>query len=129
MENGTILENRRYVIGAIILVIVIAYIWRLAALQLISSDYKTKADSNAYYRSVIFPSRGNIYDRNGESLVYNQTAFDIMVTTKEIRELDTLEFCRFIGITKDMFIQRMADIRDPSKNPGFSPVRPQLFVG
>ena len=129
MERGTILENRRFVIGGIILVIVVAYIWRLAALQLISSDYKTKADSNAYYRSVIFPSRGNIYDRNGESLVYNQTAFDIMVTTKEMSNLDTLEFCRFVGITKDMFIQRMADIRDPSKNPGFSPVRPQLFVG
>lgn len=129
MERGTILENRRFVIGGIILVVVIAYIWRLAALQLISSDYKTKADSNAYYRSVIFPSRGNIFDRNGESLVYNQTAFDIMVTTREMKNLDTLEFCKFIGITKDMFIQRMKDIKDPAKNPGFTAVRPQLFVG
>ena len=129
MEKGTILENRKYVIGGIIFVIVVVYIWRLASLQLISSDYQTKADSNAYYRSVIFPSRGNIYDRHGERLVYNQTAFDIMVTTREIKNLDTLEFCKSIGITRDMFDKRMEAIKDPKLNPGYTSVRPQLFVG
>ncbi len=129
MEKGTILENRKYVIGGIILVIVAVYVWRLAALQLFSTDYQTKADSNAYYRSVIFPSRGNIYDRNGERLVYNQTAFDIMVTTREMKNLDTLEFCKSIGITRDMFDKRMEAIKDPKLNPGYTSVRPQLFVG
>ena len=129
MERGTILENRKYVIGGIILVIVVAYIWRLASLQLISDEYQTKADSNAYYRSVIFPSRGNIYDRNGERLVYNQTAFDIMVTTREVKNLDTLEFCKSMGITRDMFDKRMEAIKDRNQNPGYSSVRPQLFVG
>lgn len=129
MEKGTILENRKFVIGGIILVVVAVYIWRLASLQLISSDYQTKADSNAYYRSVVFPSRGNIYDRRGERLVYNQTAFDIMVTTREIKNLDTLEFCKAIGITRDMFDKRMEAIKDRKLNPGYTSVRPQLFVG
>ena len=129
MEKGTILENRKFVIGGIILVVVAVYIWRLASLQLISSDYQTKADSNAYYRSVVFPSRGNIYDRRGERLVYNQTAFDIMVTTREIKNLDTLEFCKAIGITRDMFDKRMEAIKDRKLNPGYASVRPQLFVG
>ena len=70
MEKANILENRKYMIGGIILAIVAIYIFRLAQLQLISDEYKTKADSNAYYRSVIFPSRGNIYDRHGKLLVY-----------------------------------------------------------
>ena len=56
MEKANILENRKYMIGGIILAIVAIYIFRLAQLQLISDEYKTKADSNAYYRSVIFPS-------------------------------------------------------------------------
>ena len=51
MEQGQILDNRKYVIGGILLVIVVLYIIRLANLQLISDDYKAKADSNAYYRS------------------------------------------------------------------------------
>ena len=72
MEKANILENRKYMIGGIILAIVAIYIFRLAQLQLISDEYKTKADSNAYYRSVIFPSRGNIYDRHGKLLVYNR---------------------------------------------------------
>ena len=66
MDKGQIIENRKYVIGGIILAVIVLYIIRLANLQLISDEYKTKADSNAYYRSVIYPSRGNIYDRNGE---------------------------------------------------------------
>lgn len=138
MEKGTILENRRFVIGGIILVVIIAYVWRLAVLQLFSDEYQTKAEHNAYYRSVIYPSRGNIYDRNGERLVYNQTAFDVMVTMRDLREriigkdtikLDTAEFCKSMGITRTLFDKRMADIKDSKLNPGYTSVRPQLFVG
>jgi len=129
MDKGQIIENRKYVIGGIILAVVVLYVIRLANLQLISDEYKTKADSNAYYRSVIYPSRGNIYDRNGELLVYNQPAFDIMVTMKEVKNLDTLEFCKALGITKETFIQRMADIKNPQKNGGYSSYAPQMFVG
>ena len=129
MEKGQIIENRKYVLGGIILAVVVLYIIRLANLQLISEEYKTKADSNAYYRSVIYPSRGNIYDRNGELLVYNQPAFDIMVTMKEVKNLDTLEFCKALGLTKETFIQRMEDIKNPQKNGGYSSYSPQLFVG
>ena len=79
MEKANILENRKYMIGGIILAIVAIYIFRLAQLQLISDEYKTKADSNAYYRSVIFPSRGNIYDRKGELLAYNELAYSVTI--------------------------------------------------
>lgn len=129
MEKGTILDNRKYVIGGIILVIVVSYIIRLANLQLFSDEYKTKADSNAYYRNIIYPSRGNIYDRNGELLVYNQQAYDIMVTTRDIKNLDTLEFCKTLGISRETFEKRMADIKDRTINPGYSSYTAQLFVG
>ena len=41
--NSSILDNRKYVIGGIAFVIVVAYIIRLAFLQLFSSDYKASA--------------------------------------------------------------------------------------
>ena len=129
MEKNEILENRRYTIGMIILVIVVIYIWRLADLQLISDEYKTKADSNAYFRNIIYPSRGNVYDRKGKLLVYNQQAYDIMCTVNDMVQLDTLEFCENIGITKETFINRMEDIQDLSKNRSYSRYSRQLFAG
>ena len=42
------LENRRFVIGGVAVVIVVVYIIRLFTLQLMSDDYKRNADSNAF---------------------------------------------------------------------------------
>ena len=63
------LENRRFVIGGVAVAIVTVYIIRLFTLQLMSDDYKKNADSNAFLKKVEFPSRGAIYDRNGQLLV------------------------------------------------------------
>ena len=123
------LENRQYVIGGVAVFIVMVYIIRLFTLQIMSDDYKKNADSNAFLKKVEFPARGVISDRNGQLLVYNQSAYDIMVVMNEEKDrLDTLEFCRALGITKDFFIKRMAEIKDRSKNPGYSRFTQQLFM-
>lgn len=123
------LGYRRYVIGGIALVIVLSYIVRLALLQLgDEEDYRASADNNAFRNDVVFPSRGAIYDRNGKLLVYNQPAYDIMVTMREVKNLDTLDFCNTLGITRESFVERMETIRDRSKNPGYSSYTPQLFL-
>ena len=123
------LENRRFVIGGVAITIVVIYIIRLFTLQLLSDDYKKNADSNAFLKKIEFPSRGAITDRNGELLVYNQPAYDIMVIMNEERgRLDTMEFCRSLGIEKETFIRRMAEIKDRGKNPGYSPYTQQMFM-
>ncbi|MBP3837984.1 MAG: penicillin-binding protein 2 [Prevotella sp.] len=123
------LENRRFVIGGVAVVIVIIYIIRLFLLQIMSDDYRKSADSNAFLKRVEYPSRGVITDRNGNLLVYNQPAYDIMVVMNEVGgRLDTLDFCRSLGITKDFFVRRMNDIKDRSKNPGYSKFTQQLFM-
>ncbi|MBR1521771.1 MAG: penicillin-binding protein 2 [Bacteroidaceae bacterium] len=122
-------EYRKFVLGGIALVIVVSYIVRLAFLQLSDGEYKTRADNNAFFNNVIFPARGVIYDRNGELLVYNQPAYDIMVVMREIQNLDTLDFCHTLGITQAMFDQRMETIKDKNKNPGYSTYTQQLFMG
>lgn len=123
------LENRRYVIGGVAVAIVVVYIIRLFTLQLMSDDYKKNADSNAFLKKIEYPSRGIIKDRNGKLLVYNQPAYDIMVVMNEEKgRLDTMEFCQTLGITKEFFIKRMDEIKDRTKNPGYSRFTQQLFM-
>jgi len=123
------LENRKYVIGGVAILIVTVYILRLFSLQITSDDYKKSADSNAFLKKVDFPSRGVIRDRNGQLLVYNQPAYDIMVVMNEAKDhLDTLEFCQTLGISREEFDQRMATIKDKTKNPGYSRFTQQLFM-
>ena len=123
------LEKRRYVIAGVAIVIVVIYIIRLFTLQLLSDDYKKNADSNAFLKKIDYPSRGIITDRHGKLMVYNQPAYDIMVVMNEQKNrIDTLEFCEALGITKDFFKVRMAEIKDRNKNPGYSRFTQQLFM-
>ena len=78
-------EHRKFILGGAIIIILLVYICRLFVLQIASEEYKTAADSNAFYKKTIYPSRGLIYDRNGELLVYNQPAYDIMFVPREVK--------------------------------------------
>lgn len=122
------LEKRKFVIGGVVITIVLIYLIRLFTLQIMSDDYKKNADSNAFLNKVLFPARGAIYDRNGELLVYNQPAYDVMVVMKEVEELDTLDFCQTLNISKAYFLKRMLDIKNRNLNPGYSRYTEQLFM-
>lgn len=122
------LEQRKFVIGGAAIVIVLVFIVRLCFLQLMSQDYKARADSNAFLQRIKFPARGSITDRNGRLLVYNQPAYDIMVIMNEQIGVDTVELCRSLGITRQWYEQRMNELRDKRKNPGYSNHTQQLFM-
>ena len=127
MKNYT-LEKRKYVIAAAAIVIVLTYIVRLFYLQIMTDDYKRYADSNAFLNKVQYPSRGAIYDRNGKLLVFNQPAYDITFVPREVEALDTLDFCKALGITREQFDERMKDVRNRRKNPGYSKYTHQTFM-
>ncbi len=122
------LQNRRTVITVIFTAIVALYIIRLFSLQIIETKYKEGAESNAFLRKTIFPSRGLIYDRNDSLLVFNKPAYDIAFIPREIKNLDTVSFCRDLNITTDFFIQRMSEVKDRKKNTGYSRYTPQIFM-
>lgn len=123
------LEKRKYIIGGAVVCIVLVYMVRLFTLQILDGDYKKNADSNAFLNQIQYPSRGVIYDRNGKLLVYNQPSYDVMVVMREVENLDTLDFCRSLGIDKEYFIRRMGDIKNRALNPGYSRYTRQLFMG
>lgn len=112
------LENRRWVISALITVVVLVYIFRLFNLQIIETRYKQGAESNAFLRKTIFPPRGLIYDRNSKLLVYNKPAYDVALIMREIHDLDTLDFCKALNISKEFFDNRMLEIKDRKRTSG-----------
>jgi penicillin-binding protein 2 len=119
------LSYRKYVLGIAALIIVVIYVLRLFSLQLLSDDYRARADSNALMRRIQFPARGAITDRTGKLLVYNQPAYDIMVVMQEQDGVDTLGLCRSLGITREWYIKRMDEIRHTK---GYSPYTQQVFM-
>lgn len=121
-------EKRRYIITLIAVAIVLVYLGRLFGLQVLDGRYKDYADSNAFLKKAIYPSRGEIFDRNGRIVVYNRPAYDIMLIPRNVSELDTAAFCEAVGIDRETFDRRMVDMRDRRLNPGYSSYTPQKFI-
>ncbi|MDR1436610.1 MAG: penicillin-binding protein 2 [Candidatus Symbiothrix sp.] len=121
-------EKRRRRIILFIIAIFLIYTVQLFNLQVLNSDYKTWADSNAFLKKILFPSRGVLYDRNGKLLVYNQPAYDVMVVMRETTDFDTLSFCRAINISVEDFRKRLSAVKNRDINPGYSSYTPQTFL-
>ena len=121
-------DKRKYILGGTVLVTLIIYVIQLFNLQIVSDEYKSKADSNAFYKKTIYPARGLMYDRNGNLLVYNQPAYDITFVPREIKGIDTLELCRTLNITREEFDARMKRVSNKRHNPGYSYYTEQEFM-
>ncbi len=93
--------DRRYVFAVIITLVGLVYIARLFHIQVLDKSYEQFALSNAQSVRIIYPARGLIYDRNGEILVYNQAAYDLMITPRQLEPFDTTEICRILNITRE----------------------------
>lgn len=90
--------NRKYVIGVMIAGVALAIILRLFYLQVLDSSYKVTASNNVLRYITQYPSRGLIYDRNGELLVCNEAAYDLMVVPQQLKPFDTLEFGKILNM-------------------------------
>lgn len=75
----------------------------LFSIQVLDDSYKLSADNNVIKAVTLYPERGYIYDRNGELLVSNQRAYDLMVTPRQVKNLDTLKLCTLLDIEPEYF--------------------------
>lgn len=98
---------RKLLLPALIVLGALALIARLFYLQIIDEKLKLDAENNAIKIVYEYPERGYIYDRNGKLMVANQPSYDLNVIPKEIKNLDTLEFCKLLNITKAEFDQKL----------------------
>lgn len=113
---------RKVLLPTIIIIATIFIVIRLFYLQVIDESLKLKSDNNAIKLKYDYPERGYIYDRNGQLMVANQPSYDIMVIPKDIKKIDTLEFCKLLHITKEDFDKKIA------KAKVYSPRLPSVFL-
>jgi penicillin-binding protein 2 len=93
-------SKRKYLIIGLFSLVAVIITMRLFYIQVIDPSYKISAASNVLRRVINYPARGVIYDRNGKLLVFNQAAYDVLITPREMKAFDTLAFCRIVGVEK-----------------------------
>lgn len=128
MKSNLEQDKRRYTIVGIVCVVLFVYICQLFYLQVISTEYKDSADSNAFFNKTLYPSRGIISDREGRLMVFNQPTFDVVYIPKEVLPFDTIDFCNILSITREQFDKRIVDISNKQLNPGYSQYTLQTFA-
>jgi penicillin-binding protein 2 len=116
------LSRRRYIITGVLVLVVLIFIIRLFHLQVLSPVYKQSATDNVLRKIIQYPSRGLIYDRHKELLVYEKASYDLLVTPREVERFDTLLLCSLLEIEKEDLINRMKEAKD------YSNYKPSIIV-
>ena len=107
-------ENRPYIIGGFISVIIIIFIVRLFSIQVVDDSFKTSSENNVIRKETDHPRRGLIYDRNNELIVYNEAAYDLMITPNQASNIDTNLICSLLSIDTLALKKRLEKARSYS---------------
>ncbi len=110
---------RMRVLQAVVILIFATIIFRLFNLQVLSPDYKGLADGNVLRREVLYPPRGEVYDRNGEYLVQSRECYDLMVIYREINRssLDSVRLCQITGLSPARLTRALNNARSMPRAP------------
>ena len=104
-------QNRRSIVAAAVILIFAVMAFRLFQVQILKKEYRVTAENNALKYETIYPARGRILDRNGEVLVDNKLTYDIMVTPFDVKEFDTLAFCRIFDLDTGFVHEKFREYR------------------
>ena len=100
-------ENRTYIIGGFFVLVILIFIIRLFSIQVIDDSFKTSSENNVIRKQTDYPRRGLIYDRNNELVVYNEAAYDLMITPKQATYIDTSLICTLLEIDTISLIHKI----------------------
>ncbi|MGM0464065.1 MAG: penicillin-binding protein 2 [Bacteroidota bacterium] len=115
-------SSRKILFYSIIFIAALILLTKLFSLQVVNKNYSLSAENNVLRYVTQYPARGLIYDRNGDLLVYNQAAYDLMVIPGQLQEIDTTGLCTILGIEKESFNDRI------SKAAQYSRHAPSIFL-
>ncbi len=94
-------------------------------LQIVEQSYKLSASNNVLRYIPQYPARGLIYDRNGNLIVYNQAAYDLMVVKNQVKAFDTTELAKILEISYEQVKDGFTQIK---RVKGYSPYKPSVFL-
>ncbi len=122
--------TRRNIIALIFLLTSLALVIRLFYIQVVDSSYKLSAENNSKRIEILYPARGLIFDRNGELLVYNMPAYDLMIAPYELQPFDSAELCKILNITIDRLRTGIARSFNPRyrREPFVKQISPETYA-
>ena len=82
------------------------------------------AKNNAIKEVDVYPTRGLIYDRFGELIVFNEPIYDLMVTPRLAKNFDTAKLCELLNIQTADFYKKWDDMK---KQRSYSSRRHNVF--
>lgn len=123
--SNDIFKNRYNIIQGIIITFAVVFVLRLFYLQVIDRKYVSMARNNAVKELDVYPTRGYVYDRKGELIVYNEAIYDLMVIPRQAKGIDTVKLCELLGISKDDYVARMLALHTAK---GYSSYKPNVFI-
>ena len=100
-------------------VVALVLLGKLFVIQLVDDKYKENASNNSMVYDIIYPTRGVIYDRQGNILVGNKVAYDILVTPKEVQPFDTLMLADVLGVEPQFIRDKMAEYARNRRRIGY----------
>ncbi|MFT3740589.1 MAG: penicillin-binding protein 2 [Breznakibacter sp.] len=121
-------NNRPIVFIVIVVLVTIVFLVKLFHIQVQDPSYKFSADSNTQRIIVQYPARGLMYDRNGKLMVANQAVYDVMIVPREVTNLDSLDFCRSVGISIEELRALFSDLKKRIRAKKASAYKASPFV-
>ena len=103
-------------------VVVLVLLGKIFSLQILEGRYKEDADRNSTIYETIYPTRGVIYDRNGQILVGNKVAYDILVSPREVQPFDTVALATVLGVEPSFIRARLQEYGRRRSSIGFQSV-------
>ncbi len=101
--------QRARIARAIVVGIFIVLALRLFYIQIIDDRYKQMGENNYLRNVVVYPPRGEIYDRNGELLAQNRLCYDVSIVRKDMPKhgFDTTRVSELIGMSREALVSKL----------------------
>src|SRR5688500_16355460 len=103
-------EVRNEIIQMAFVAVGIIFLIKLFFIQVVDRRYEELANSNAILKEIDPPVRGLIRDRNGKLLVFNTPEFDLEIIRKEVKTLDSANFCEVYELTIPELRQKFMEL-------------------
>ena len=95
---------------------------RLLYLQVIDNRYKRESASNVMRYEMLYPPRGEVFDRNGQYIVQSKESYDLMAIPIDVEPFDTLKMATLIGVSREKLVKEF------KKAVRYSRRRPSVII-
>lgn len=105
-------------------------IGRLYMIQVLSTEYESRAKLYSRKTKTVVPPRGNMYNRYGQIYVSNRAMFDLLITYRELSIPDTTLLCQLLEMPVDSLRKTIATAKREFPNKEFPLARnidPKLY--